>query len=139
MKKFIVYLFVVAFVASVASVAYGRTIDEEKTAVRNYLKVVDAKIIKYRKAGNKAKMTTLQAEKKATLLRWEKLKSQMEVAPAPTTPTPPPPPPAPISVKPAPAPVSGLFGWGIKSDVAGIYMMTGKGKISGGLALRGDI
>ncbi|OGC11003.1 hypothetical protein A3K48_00475 [candidate division WOR-1 bacterium RIFOXYA12_FULL_52_29] len=139
MKKFVIYLFVVAFVASFATVAFGRTLEEEKQAVRDYLKVVDAKIIKYRKAGNKAKMTQLQKEKKGTLARWEKLKAQMEAAPTPPPPPPPPPPPAPISVKPAPAPMAGLFGWGLNTDVAGVYMMTGKGKISGGLMLRGDI
>ena len=124
MKRTIALLVVLAFVASVASVVFARTLDEERDAVRAYLKVIDAKIIKYRKAGNTAKMKVLQAEKKATLARWEKLKAQMEAAPAPApelmAPVPPPPPP--VITRPAPAP-SGMLGMGLNSSAALGYIM----------------
>jgi hypothetical protein len=117
MKRMIALLIAVAFVATVASLAFGRTIDEERDAVRAYLKVIDAKIIKYRKAGNTAKMKILQADKAGTLRRWEKLKAQMEAqAPAPRVAPVPPPPPRPV-VAPAPAP-TGLFGMGLNTSVS---------------------
>ena len=120
MKKAVVYMLVMAFVLSIVSVAFARTLSEEKAAVRSYLSVIDAKIIKYRKAGNTAKMKVLQADKKATLARWAKLQASMGVTPAappppPVAPVPPPPPP--VVVRPAPAP-TGMFGMGLNTDVA---------------------
>jgi hypothetical protein len=140
MKKAIIFVVVMAFMASVASVAFGRTLEEEKQAVRDYLKVIDAKIIKYRKAGNTAKMVVLQKEKQGTLARWEKLKASMEAAPV-TPPPPPPvapvPPPAPVAVKAAPS--AALFGWGMNTCWTGSYLMTGKGKINGGLGAKAEV
>ncbi|MFH1386071.1 MAG: hypothetical protein ABIH50_00180 [bacterium] len=136
MKKAIIYLFVVAFVASIASVAVARTLEEEKAAVRAYLKVIDAKIIKYRKTGNTAKMKLLQSQKQGTLARWEKLKAQMEAAPVAPVP---PPPPAPRPMPKAAAPEAGLFGLGLNCDVAGMYINTGSGQLGGGLGLKGDL
>lgn len=127
MKKSIALFVAFAFVVTVASVAFGRTLDEEKQAVRDYLKVVDAKIVKYRKAGNTAKVKMLQGEKQATLARWNKLQAEMaasEVAPPPPAPVPPP------VMKPAPAAYSGWFGWGWNTDVSVGYLM-GKSVITG--------
>ena len=63
MKKTIGILLAFTFVAVLAAGSFARTLEEEKQAVRDYLKVIDAKIIKYRAQGNKAKMRQLQAEK----------------------------------------------------------------------------
>ncbi|MCU0641346.1 MAG: hypothetical protein MUC35_04580 [Candidatus Margulisbacteria bacterium] len=139
MKKMFVYFLVVAFVLSIAGAVFGRTLEEERDAVRAYLKVVDAKIIKYRKAGNKAKMVVLQKEKQATLARWNKLKASMEsAAPAVT-----PPPPPPVAPAPAPAvsaaPSGGLFGMGINTCLTGAYINTGKGSISGSVGAMASI
>jgi len=140
MKKAVVYMLVMAFVFSIVSVAFARTIDEERDAVRSYLKVIDAKIIKYRKAGNTAKMKVLQADKRATLARWEKLKAQMAATPAPPpvmAPVQPPPPP--MVSKPAPVKSAGLFGMGMKTVISGSYISTGYGKINGAFAGRADL
>jgi hypothetical protein len=139
MKRTIAFLVVLAFVAGIASVVFARTLDEERDAVRAYLKVVDGKIIKYRKAKNTAKMKVLQAEKKATLARWEKLKAQMGVAPAPgTQPMAPLPPTAPGYVAPAAAP-AGMFGMGVNTNLAGQYISTGKGSASGSIGVMGNM
>jgi hypothetical protein len=134
MKKYIALFVAFAFMVTLAGLAFGRTLEEEKQAVRDYLKVIDAKIVKYRNSGNTAKMKQLQAEKQGTLRRWEKLKAEMEaqpVAPAPT-------PVAPAAVKAA-APSAGLFGWGLNTDIAATYVSTGKGTYSGSGQLRGDL
>jgi len=137
MKKFLALMIAFAFIASlVVSVASARTLDEEKAAVREYLNVVDAKIVKYRKAGNTAKVKVLQKEKQGTLARWNKLKAEMEAAPVPVAPVPPPPA---MQAKPAAAPSGGLFGWGINTLLSGQYISTGKGQISGALGVRGEI
>lgn len=130
MKKALGILLLVALVASIASVVVARTLEEERDAVRAYLTVVDAKIIKFRKAGNTAKMKVLQAEKAGTLRRWEKLKAQLESAQVPTppaAPTTPPPPAAPA--KPA-AVGGGMFGWGLNTGATLGYSM-GKSVITG--------
>ena len=136
MKKLIGLFVIVAFAASLASVAFGRTLEEEKTAVRSYLKVVDAKIVKARNLKQTAKMKKLQAEKAGTLRRWAKLQAEMTAAPIA-------PPMAPMAPIVAPRPVAkaagaGLFGWGINADIAGIYLNTGNGSISGTGVVRGD-
>lgn len=136
MKKTVICLLVLAFMVSIASVAFARTLEEERDAVRAYLKVVDAKIIKYRKAGNRAKMVQLQKEKQGTLARWNKLKAQMEAAPPPPPPVAPVP-SAPVVAAPA-APSAGLFGMGINTVLSGAYINTGKGQISGSVGLSGD-
>jgi len=141
MRKLIALLVVVAFVVTLAGMVFGRTLEEERDAVRAYLKVIDAKIIKYRKAGNTAVVKKLQGEKAATLKRWEKVKAQMGAEgitppPPPGAPLPPPPPPAPVVVRPA-AP-AGLLGMGINTSLAGSYINTGKGSLSGSIGARGD-
>jgi hypothetical protein len=137
MKKMFVYFLVVAFVLSIAGSVFGRTIEEERDAVRAYLKVVDVKIIKYRKAGNKAKMVVLQKEKQATLARWDKLKASMEAGPVAPPPPVAPVPPAPVSVKAAPS--GGLFGMGINTCLTGLYINTGKGQLSGSIGAKGEM
>ena len=88
MKRTLVILLAIAFVATAAMSSFGRTLQEEKLAVRDYLNVVDAKLATAKAANNKARVKLLHAEKAATLARWYKLKEAMEnaepVAPAPT-------------------------------------------------------
>ena len=111
MKKAVVYMLVMAFVLSIVSVAFARTLEEEKAAVRSYLKVIDAKIVKYRKMGSKVKMVQLQGEKKNTLARWAKLQASMmaPVAPSPVAaPVLPPPPVVVVTRVPSPLPASAL-------------------------------
>jgi hypothetical protein len=133
MKKAIIFVVVIAFMASVTSVAFGRTMEEEKQAVRDYLTVIDAKIIKYRTSGNKAKMVQLQTEKQGTLARWNKLKASLEVPPPPVAPVP----SVPVVVKPAAD--AGLFGMGLNTCLDGLYISTGKGSISGAVGVMGSV
>jgi len=137
MKKAIIFLVIVAFMATVATVAFGRTLEEEKQAVRNYLNVLDAKLAKAKAAKQSSKVNMLHAEKNATLARWNKLKASMAVAPAAPVVAPVPPPPAPMVAKPAVN--NGLFGWGINTSLDGQYINTGKGSISGALGLMGNV
>ncbi|MFA4905164.1 MAG: hypothetical protein WC645_01530 [Candidatus Margulisiibacteriota bacterium] len=95
MKKFIICLIAFAFVAGVASLAFGRTMQEEMQAVRDYLNVVDAKLATAKQAKNTRRVELLHVEKAASLARWEKLKASMTTAPAPVA-------PAPIIVRPTP-------------------------------------
>lgn len=136
MKKVFVYLLTAVFLISAASVVLAvRTLDEEKEAVRAYLKVVDAKIIKYRKAGNKAKVSQLQTEKQGTLARWYKLQSRMEksdITPPVIVTT-----PAPVVITPTPPP--GLFGMGVPTLLSALYINTGKGSYSGAGGLKGEV
>ncbi len=134
MKRIIALLVMLAFVATVAGAVFARTLEEEKQAVRDYLKVIDAKIIKNRKMGKTAVVAKLKNEKAATLARWNKLKAEMESAQA--TPAPAPsqvtPPPAPVKAAPS-APSAGLFGLGLDTAVeAGLVagMMGVSGNIS---------
>lgn len=139
MKRSVAWLVVLAFVVAIASVVFARTLEEEKQAVRDYLKVIDAKIVKARKAGQAVKVTKLQAEKKGTLARWDKLKAEMEgvIAPPPPPVAPVPPPRAPVVAAPAAA-GAGLFGMGINTNLAGQYVSTGKGSISGSIGVMGN-
>lgn len=88
MKKFVVCLFALTFITAVASVTFGRTMEEEAVAVRDYINLLDAKLVKAKKANQSKKINLLHAEKNATLLRWNKLKAAMVVAPAPVEPKP---------------------------------------------------
>lgn len=133
MKKKIVALFVIAaFVVTLAGLASGRTLAQERDAVRAYLKVLDAKIIKYRSAGNASKVKQLQKIKAATLRRWAKIRAEMMKKAAP------PPPPPPRRVAPTPKPVvkkaapatKGLFGWDVNTGYSVGYL-AGKAGITG--------
>jgi hypothetical protein len=132
MKRTLAYLLLLSFVLGIAGVAFARTLDEEKAAVRAYLKVIDAKIIKARNAKQTAKVKLLQGQKAATLARWNKLQASMIVPP-------PPPPPPPMAPMPKPVPMvapapTGLFGMGLNTDVslgyiAGNSVMAGRADI----------
>ncbi|MFA5840521.1 MAG: hypothetical protein WC890_07765 [Candidatus Margulisiibacteriota bacterium] len=130
MKKFIICLVVFVFTTTIASVAFGRTMDEEKQAVRDYLNVLDAKLAKAKAAKQSAKVNMLHIEKTATLARWNKLKASMVVAPVP---------PTPVVVQPVSTQYAGLFGWGLNTIFSGQYIYTGSGSISGAGGLKGDI
>ncbi|MFA5103731.1 MAG: hypothetical protein WC527_00915 [Candidatus Margulisiibacteriota bacterium] len=126
MKKVIGILLALTFVAVLAAGSYARTLGEEKQAVRDYLKVIDAKIIKYRAQGNTVKMKQLQAEKQGTLRRWEKLKAQLESEETPWVP----PTPAPVAPAPSVKPVSATAGMGLTMGgkvglTAGLFAVTG--------------
>ncbi len=152
MKKAIAMFVLFGFVLTVASASFARTLEEEKQAVRDYLKVVDAKIVKFRKAGQKAKVAAMQGEKAVTLKRWEALKAQMEtaVAPAPAPWTPPAPAPvakAPVVAEPTSAPVvskamgidltgkvglvAGTLGYSINDILPGTKVVVGGSYVAG--------
>ena len=80
MKKYLLIILAVVFLASITTVAFGRTIAEEKQAVRDYLNVVDAKLATAKLDNDTQKIDFLHAEKDATLTRWYKLQAEMENA-----------------------------------------------------------
>ena len=138
MKKVIIFVVGVAFLASVTSVAFGRTLAEEKKAVQDYLKVIDVKIIKARKANQYSKTTMLKATKAATIARWNKLKASMEPAPVPPAPVVAPvPPPAPVVAKQFAS--IGTFGLGLRTELAGKYIHTGMGGLQGSVGVMGNL
>jgi hypothetical protein len=142
MKKVIIFIVAMAFMASVASVASARTMAEEMTAVRDYLNVVDAKLATAKASKNTKRVALLHAEKTATLARWYKLKATM-VTPTAPAPAPAPAPvvnvttPAPVVIIPSPPP--GLFGMGIPVALTGLYINTGKGNYSGTGGVKGEV
>lgn len=144
MKKAIVFIVVMAFMASIANVALGRTIEEEKLAVQDFLKVIDAKIIKARNAGQFAKTTKLKADKAGTLARWNKLKASLApvaiaVAPAPVVAPVPPPVPVPAPTVAAPYTPWSIFGLGLNTELKGQYINTGLGVAKGSVGVVGNI
>jgi hypothetical protein len=116
MKKTIIFIAIVAFMVSVAGVALGRTMEEEKQAVQDFLKVIDVKIVKARAAHQASKVTMLKDQKAATLARWNKLKAATSVAPV-APPVALVPPPAPVAIEPAPR---------LHATLAGQYIQDGK-------------
>lgn len=116
MKKTIIFIAIVALTASVAGVAFGRTMEEEKRAVQDFLKVIDVKIVKAKAAHQASKVTMLKGQKAATLARWEKLKASAAVAPVAQA-VAPVPPPAPVAVRPAAR---------LHATLAGEYIQDGK-------------
>lgn len=142
MKKAIIFVVVVAVMASVTSVAFARTMAEEMSAVRDYLNVVDAKLATAKQNNNTKRVALLHAEKAATLARWYKLKASMvtPTAPAPVVQAPAPvivTQPAPVVIMPTPP--AGLFGMGIPVALSGLYINTGKGTYSGTGGLKGEV
>jgi len=140
LKRLIALVTALAFVAVLAGMvcaqADTRTPAEKLAAGRAYLKLLDEKIIRHRKAGNAAVVKKLQADKKSTIARMKVWKAESEAAAAPPPPPPPPrrvappPPPRPVA-KPAPA---GLFGWGLNTGYTVGYL-AGKSVVVG----RGDL
>lgn len=122
MKKAIIIILGLAIMASVTSAAFGRTMEEEKKAVQDFLVVIDAKLVKAKKAGQYSKVTALRAQKAATLARWNKLKASLEV----TTVATPAAVVAPVPVVVKPVVTHGLFGWGMHSTLAAQYINDGK-------------
>jgi len=130
MKKAIGIFLALTFVAVLAAGSFARTLEEEKQAVRDYLKVIDAKINRFRAQGNTAKVRQMQAEKQGTLRRWEALKAKMEAEGAETPWVPPT--PAPVAPAPAPTPArkaaSADMGLSVGAKVgltAGLFAVTG--------------
>ncbi|MBI5400463.1 hypothetical protein HZB07_07690 [Candidatus Saganbacteria bacterium] len=147
MKKIIglvtVFAFVVAISGMVFAQADGRAPAEKLESAKSYLKLLDQKIIRLRKAGKMSLVAKMQADKKSTLARMQQWKAEAEASMAmppqvPTRPTAPTPmlptPPRPVSQAPA-----GLFGLGVNTCVSGSYIYTGTGSIKGAGAVRGDI
>jgi hypothetical protein len=122
MKKLIIFIVGLAFVVSVGGASFGRTLAEEKTAVQSFLKLLDAKINKAKKANQFAKVTSLRAQKAATLAHWASLNTPAVVAPV-APPVAPVLPPAPVVVKPAP---TRLFGWGIDTTLDAKFISDAK-------------
>ena len=61
MKKLIVFIVTAMFVVSAAGLVLAqRSLDEERDAVRAYLKVVDTKIINYRKTGDSGALVQIE-------------------------------------------------------------------------------
>ncbi|MCX5751777.1 MAG: hypothetical protein NT099_08985 [Candidatus Saganbacteria bacterium] len=153
MKKFIVCFVVLVFVMSLSIVVFGRTMEEEAQAVRDYLNVVDAKLATAKEAHDTQRVKLLHAEKEATLTRWYKLKNEMASVPAPVAAVPPtvvvvqqpaaPPTivvvPAPVVAKPVVTKPVGLFGMGLNTSFSGQYIHTGYGSFSGAGGIKGDI
>lgn len=130
------FVFAVVLAGAVCAQMDTRSPEEKLAAGRAYLKLLDEKIIKYRKLGNQAKVTLLRGEKVSLIARMKTWKAEIEAAqappPPPPAPVPPPPPPPPI-VEVAPPAAVGLFGWGIKTS-ADIGYITGDGDTSSLLA-----
>ena len=85
MKKYIVCLVALVFVAAVASATFGRTVENEKLAINNYITVLDKRIAKAHKAGQNALENRLFAIKQAQLARLDALNPKKVVV---TTPAP---------------------------------------------------
>lgn len=144
MKKAIIFVVAMAVMASVTSVAFARTMEEEMSAVRDYLNVVDAKLATAKQNKNTERVALLHTEKTATLARWYKLKATM-VTPAAPAPIPAPTPapvvnvttPAPVVIMPTPS--AGLFGMGIPVALSALYINTGQGTYSGTGGAKGEV
>lgn len=146
MKRIIALVTVFVFAVALAGMVYAqadtRTPEEKLAAGRAYLKLLDQKIIKYRKMGNTAVVNRLRGEKVSLISRMKGWKAEVEAAAAPPPPPPappvvaPPPPPPPVVVAPPPAP-AGLFGLGINTS-GSLGYITATEKTST-LTVRGDI
>ncbi|GEM_PF-761181 len=67
MNRFIVFLAVFVFASVLSGTIHGRTVEEEKEAVRNYLIVLDAKLEEAKKLNQSAKVVLLHAQKATAL------------------------------------------------------------------------
>lgn len=79
-NKLRIAMMICLMLASSSAGVFARSLDEEKQAVRDYLKVLDSKIVNYRTQGNAEKVRSLQSEKRSVLARWEGLKDSMPAA-----------------------------------------------------------
>jgi len=130
MKKLVALLVVLGFFVGVVSMSDAAVTTTTTKKVMTKKMVVKKKVVA-KKAVAKKKVVKKVVKKAAP------------VAPkvAPIAPPPPPvapvPPPAPVAVKAAPS--SALFGWGLNTAWTGTYLMTGKGKINGGLGAKAEV
>jgi hypothetical protein len=76
-NKFRIAVLMCLILASSSTAAFSRSLEDEKQAVRSYLKVLDSKIVTYRAQGNLAKVRSLQSEKRETLARWDSLQDSI--------------------------------------------------------------
>lgn len=76
-NKFKIAVAMCLILASSSTAAFSRSLEEEKQAVRNYLKVLDSKIMRYRTQGNLSKVRSLQSEKREALARWDSLQDSI--------------------------------------------------------------
>ncbi len=76
-NKFKIAMMMCLILASSSAGVFARSLEEEKQAVRDYLRAIDAKISRYRAQGNLMKVRQLQGEKRATLDRWEAMQQNM--------------------------------------------------------------
>ncbi|MBU0502121.1 MAG: hypothetical protein KJ811_02625 [Candidatus Margulisbacteria bacterium] len=131
MKKYIALITLFVFAICLAGTVYAdsRTPAEKLASGRDYLKLLDEKIIKHRNLGNTKVVADLQAQKKTTIARMTEWKAEMQGAPV----APAPPPPPPMAVRPSPAPSAGLFGWGLLTS-ADIGYIGGQGSSASILA-----
>ncbi|MFC1568376.1 hypothetical protein ACFL37_01600 [Candidatus Margulisiibacteriota bacterium] len=148
MKRIVVlvclFVFVVAL-AGMVSAQDARTPAAKLEAGRAYLKLLDKKIIRLRKAGNMATVTKLQAEKKSTIARMQSWKAEAEAASAAPPPPPPPrrvaptPPPPPQRVVARPAQQSaGMMGMGLNTGYSVGYLMGNSVIVARGDMILGD-
>jgi hypothetical protein len=146
LKRIIALITVFVFAVALAGMVYAqvdtRTPAEKLAAGRAYLKLLDQKIIKYRKLGNAAMVTRLRGEKVSLISRMKGWKAEVEAAAAPPAPpappvVAPPPPPPPVVVAPPPPAAAGLFGLGVNTS-GSLGYITATEKTST-LTVRGDI
>ncbi|PIS29319.1 hypothetical protein COT42_05810 [Candidatus Saganbacteria bacterium CG08_land_8_20_14_0_20_45_16] len=136
MKKLFALLTVFVFAIVLAGMvcADERSAADKLASGREYLQTLDQKIIKYRKLGNAAVVTDLQAQKKSTIARMKVWKEEMEAGEMAPPPPPRPVAPPPVYVRPVAAPVAGLFGLGLKTGytvgyLAGNQIVVGRGDL----------
>jgi hypothetical protein len=144
LKRLFALFALVAFVAVLGGMAFAQ-VEEESAAYywkrvndgRAYLKVLDGKIIRYRKMGNAAMVKKLRAQKVSTIARmqaWKAKAEALEAGPPPPPPLPTAPPPPPVAMRPAPPAPAGLFGWGLNTGatigyVAGNSVIVARGDL----------
>ena len=85
MNKYMVFLAVFVFATVLAGTIHGRTVEEEKEAVRNYLIVLDAKLEEAKKLNQSAKVVLLHAQKATALALVEEKPVVYKSAIAPET------------------------------------------------------
>ena len=126
MKKVIIFAVLIGFMFSVSNVAFGRTLQEERLAVQDFMLVIDAKIVKAKTNNQYAKVTAMKAQKADALARLNKLDKAIAAAavPAPVVAPVPPPAPAPVAVKPEG--LTKLLRLGLNTNLGAHYIQDGK-------------
>lgn len=125
MKKVIIFVVMIGFMVAVSSVAFGRTLQEEKLAVQDFMKVIDAKIVKAKRNNQYSKVTAMKAQKADALARLNKLdKAIAAAAAAPAPVMAPVPPPAPVAVKPEG--LTKLLRLGLNTNLGAHFIQDGK-------------